>query len=168
MFHFQSVGYFCASLWKWKDFEKPCDKSLLAHIPNMHTSSVEHAVRHVRLKCHLCKCVSGRKGWEGRAVAVNLREGLHEVCAGRPGRAMGPAAVRHRVQPGQLHALPAVALYEPCTDTHTHIHTHSLHLLAKQDLVGAWGEPYCCSHLPKPVRRLLRSHWWLIVTISKQ
>ena len=125
MFHFQSVGYFCTSLSKWKDFEKPCDKSLLTHIPNIHTSSMEHAVRHVWLTCHLCKCVSGRKGWEGRAVAINLREGLHEVCAGRPGRAMGPAAVRHRVQPGQLHALPAVALYEPRTDIHTRIHTHT-------------------------------------------
>lgn len=69
-------------------------------------------IQKVWLTCRAYKCVSGWEEWEGWSVAVNLREDLHEVCAGRPGRVMGPAAVRHRVQPGQLHALPQVALYD--------------------------------------------------------
>lgn len=43
---------------------------------------------------------------------------------------MGPAAVRHGVQPGQLHAFSEIALCD-----------HRLHLLAKQDLVRTGGDP---------------------------
>lgn len=53
----------------------------------------------------------GEEG-EGGSLALHLRQGLHEVCPGRPGRAVGPAAVRHRVQPGHLHPFSEVALHQ--------------------------------------------------------
>lgn len=61
-------------------------------------------------------CVSGG---EGGADGLLLREGLHEVGAGRAGGAVGPAAVRHRVQPGQLHDIPAVAPPTVCWHSRT-------------------------------------------------
>lgn len=72
---------------------------------------------------------------------------------------MGPAAVRHRVQPGQLHALPAVTL-RVCV---------SLRLLAEQDLVRAEEPPTAAIICPPPsTTHIKQDNHEESVTVPKQ
>ncbi len=68
---------------------------------------------------------------------------------------------------------PSTTWTTSCTPCSSTVRLHptpprSLHLLAKQDLVRAWGDPYCCNHLPHSLSQAhphnlhkitIRSHW---------